>query len=119
MEQAVLEPQAPMGMPDPADNDRSEAPVSVAVRVLALRLGASGSRLMGSADVRLAFGPAFEIELRGLTVLRLGRCLRVVSSRVTMDGTSRARVRLPPSWWQAITVAVEAHAASLGVPPGP
>jgi hypothetical protein len=107
----MAEPQAPAGIPDPADNDRTGAQASVTVRVLALRLGAGGGRLMGSADVSLAFGPEFEIELRGLTVLRLGRRLRVVSSRVTLEGARRATVRLPPSWWQAITQAVEADAA--------
>jgi hypothetical protein len=74
---------------------------------------------MGSADVRLVFGPEFEIELRDLSVLRLGRRLRVVGSRVTIGDIGRTRVRLPPSWWQAITVAVEAHAASLDIRPGP
>ena len=116
MGQATAEPQAPVGMANPADNDRPDAPASVAVRVLALRLGASGGRLLGSTDVRLAFGPEFEIELRGLTVLRLGRRLRVVSGRVTLEGAKRATVRLPPSWWLAITQAVAAYADAAQQP---
>jgi hypothetical protein len=70
---------------------------------------------MGSADVRITLVPAVELEILDLTVLRLGRRLRVASSKVKLDGGSRARVRLPPSWWLAITAAIEAHSTGLGL----